>query len=87
MNFSSLGLENNGYDKSKPIVTNCNVGLTAAFLSYAIEDAVKNIPRLYNVRMFFLNLSIKTYLLQGSLKELELRAPKTISGGNTHLPH
>lgn len=53
MNFSSLGLEKNGYDKSKPIVTNCNVGLTAAFLSYAIEDAVKNIPRLYNVRMFF----------------------------------
>lgn len=73
LNFSNLGLTQNGYVENQPTITSCNAGIQAALLAYVI-DAVKpsqNPPRVYN----------------GSLKEMELRAPKKISEGPQHLPH
>ncbi|CAB02870.1 Putative thiosulfate sulfurtransferase mpst-1 [Caenorhabditis elegans] len=66
-------LTQNGYVENQPTITSCNAGIQAALLAYVI-DAVKpsqNPPRVYN----------------GSLKEMELRAPKKISEGPQHLPH
>ncbi|EFP05702.1 hypothetical protein CRE_27334 [Caenorhabditis remanei] len=63
----------NGYVENQPVITSCNAGIQAALLAYVI-DAVKPSsvpPRVYN----------------GSLKEMELRAPKKISEGPQHLPH
>ncbi|CAO4379375.1 unnamed protein product [Caenorhabditis nigoni] len=66
-------LTKNGYVENQPVVTSCNAGIQAALLAYVI-DTVKpssTPPRVYN----------------GSLKEMELRAPKKISEGPQHLPH
>ncbi|CAI2353876.1 unnamed protein product [Caenorhabditis sp. 36 PRJEB53466] len=65
-------LVQNGYVANQPTVTSCNSGVQAALLAY-VMDAVEpsSAPRLYN----------------GSLKEMELRDPKKISGGPQHLPH
>ncbi|EYC11302.1 hypothetical protein Y032_0051g2130 [Ancylostoma ceylanicum] len=61
----------NGYKSDKPVVTLCNTGMQASMLAQIISYAVPEIsPRVYN----------------GSMKEMELRDPKRISGGRSHLP-
>uniref|UniRef100_A0A8R1DG11 thiosulfate sulfurtransferase n=1 Tax=Caenorhabditis japonica TaxID=281687 RepID=A0A8R1DG11_CAEJA len=65
-------LQKNGYVANQPTVTSCNAGIQAALLAYVIDAVEPNsAPRVYN----------------GSLKEMELRAPKKISDGPQHLPH
>jgi 3-mercaptopyruvate sulfurtransferase SseA len=55
-----------GFDEKKPTITYCNTGMTASLLSTVLDDIYPNSPvRLYN----------------GSLKEMELRAPGRISDG------
>ncbi|KIH61238.1 hypothetical protein ANCDUO_08496 [Ancylostoma duodenale] len=62
----------NGYKSDHPVVTICNTGMQASMLAHIISIAVPEIsPRVYN----------------GSMKEMELRDPKRISGGRSHLPN
>lgn len=64
-------LSANGYKRDQPVVTNCNTGMQAAMLAFAIDLAYPDVtPRVYN----------------GSLKEMELRDPAKICGGRKHLP-
>ncbi|CAI4223238.1 unnamed protein product [Auanema sp. JU1783] len=61
----------NGLIEGQPVIINCNTGMQASLLSYAIEDTFSGPkPRVYN----------------GSLKEMEARDPKKISAGRVHLP-
>jgi thiosulfate/3-mercaptopyruvate sulfurtransferase len=57
-----------GFDEKKPTITYCNTGMQASLLSTILDDVYPNAPiRLYN----------------GSLKEMEIRAPERISDGVT----
>ncbi|KAK0411964.1 hypothetical protein QR680_005950 [Steinernema hermaphroditum] len=59
-------LDKGGYDKSKPTVTSCNTGMQASMLAFVMENVYPETSvRIYN----------------GSLKEMEQRDPKRISGG------
>ncbi|TKR87398.1 hypothetical protein L596_011800 [Steinernema carpocapsae] len=59
-------LDKGGYDKSKPVVTSCNTGIQASLLAFIMENVYPET----NVRVY-----------NGSLKEMEQRDPKRISGG------
>ncbi|VDM53148.1 unnamed protein product [Angiostrongylus costaricensis] len=62
----------NGYRQDQPVVTMCNTGMQAAMLAYAVDTVLPGVsPRVYN----------------GSMKEMEIRDPKKISGGKKHLSH
>uniref|UniRef100_A0A1I7YK07 Sulfurtransferase n=1 Tax=Steinernema glaseri TaxID=37863 RepID=A0A1I7YK07_9BILA len=63
-------LEAGGYDKSKPTITSCNTGMQASMLAFVMENVYPET----NVRVF-----------NGSMKEMEARDPKRISGGAGHL--
>ncbi|VDL84409.1 unnamed protein product [Nippostrongylus brasiliensis] len=65
-------LATNGYKHGQPIVTNCNTGMQAAMLAFAID-------------LVYPDVSLRVY--NGSLKEMELRDPKRISSGGVHLKH
>ncbi|VDL71250.1 unnamed protein product [Nippostrongylus brasiliensis] len=58
-------LDTHGFRADRPTVIMCNVGLQAAMLAYAIESVYPHNPiQVYN----------------GSLREMELRNPKRVSG-------
>lgn len=46
-------LSANGYEEGKPVVTNCNTGMTASLLAYAIDGVIEETPRLYGVSFDF----------------------------------
>uniref|UniRef100_A0AC34F766 Rhodanese domain-containing protein n=1 Tax=Panagrolaimus sp. ES5 TaxID=591445 RepID=A0AC34F766_9BILA len=55
-----------GFDENKPTITLCNTGMQASLLSAVLDDVYPNAHvRLYN----------------GSLKEMEIRAPERINDG------
>ncbi|VDM75066.1 unnamed protein product [Strongylus vulgaris] len=59
----------NGYKPNHPVVTICNTGMQAAMLAQIMEIVLpETSPRVYN----------------GSMKEMELRDPKRISGGKAY---
>jgi len=58
-------LHERGYRDGQPVITTCNTGIQTCLLALALEQAYPNAPvRVYN----------------GSLKEMEIRDPKRISG-------
>ncbi|CAJ0927460.1 unnamed protein product, partial [Mesorhabditis belari] len=64
-------LNESGFSADKTTITQCMTGIQASLMAYGIEYALPNVkPRVYN----------------GSLKEMEQRDPKRISGGNRHIP-
>ncbi|CAJ0563858.1 unnamed protein product, partial [Mesorhabditis spiculigera] len=64
-------LEENGFSAGKPTVTQCMTGMQASLLAYGIEYALPDHrPRLHS----------------GSLKEMEVRDPRKVSGGHRHIP-
>ncbi|KAH7719262.1 Protein MPST-1 [Aphelenchoides avenae] len=63
--FDPSGLASAGADMSRPTITMCNGGNQASLLAFALE----NIQPALDIRVFF-----------GSMKEVEQRDPKRISG-------
>ncbi|VDK42246.1 unnamed protein product [Anisakis simplex] len=64
-------LEENGFQKGKPIVTMCNKGIQAAMLALIMEHVDK---------------SSRARVYMGSMKEIELRDPEKINAGRIYTP-